>query len=270
MMNVLIIEDEAVAARQLKAMVERAGDDIHVLAVLDSIERSVEYLQQSSEKPENAHSTVRPDLILLDIELSDGQSFAIFNQVSVTSPVIFTTAYDEYALRAFDVNSVDYLLKPIQETALQKALQKFRNLRQTYGSQTTVTLPVDDLIRQLSERQASAPVFRERFLVHIGQRLIPVDSGEVAYFYSTNKMTFLKTHTGSHYLLNYSLDELEKSLDPRQFYRANRQYIISHKAIRKLHLYFNSKLKIDLQPAPDEEVLISREKAMAFRHWLGE
>ncbi|QDK81529.1 response regulator transcription factor [Spirosoma sp. KCTC 42546] len=269
-MNVLIIEDEAVAARQLKAMVERAGDDITVLAVLDSIERSVAYLQQSSTQSGDPNSPIHPDLILLDIELSDGQSFAIFNQVSVTSPIIFTTAYDEFALRAFEVNSVDYLLKPIQETALRKALQKFRQLQQTYGGVTTVTLPIDDLIRQLSERQSPVASFRDRFLVHVGQRLLPIDSSEVAYFYSMNKLTFLKTHTDNQYILNYSLDELEKSLDPRQFYRANRQFIVGHKAVQKLHLYFNSKLKVDLRPTTEEDVLISREKAMAFRQWLGE
>lgn len=269
-MNVLIIEDEAVAARQLKAMVERAGDDIHVLAVFDCIEQSVAYLRQSSVRPNAENGPIHPDLILMDIELSDGQSFAIFEQVAVTSPIIFTTAYDEYALRAFEVNSVDYLLKPIQETALRRALQKFRQLQQTYGPANTVTVPIDDLIRQLSQRQPSAVTYRERFLVHVGQRLLPIESSEVAYFYSTNKLTFLKTHTDNQYMLNYSLDELEKSLDPRQFYRANRQFIVSHKAVQKLHLYFNSKLKLDLRPTTEEDVLISREKAMAFRQWLGE
>ena len=269
-MNVLIIEDEAVAARQLKAMVERAGDDIHVLAVLDCIEQSVEYLRKSSARSGGDNQLVHPDLILMGIELSDGQSFAIFEQVNVTSPIIFTTAYDEYALRAFEVNSVDYLLKPIQETALRKALQKFRQLQQTYGSTPTVTLPIDDLIRQLSQRQHPAVTYRERFLVHVGQRLLPIESSDIAYLYSTNKLTFLKTHTDNQYMLNYSLDELEKTLDPRQFYRANRQFIVSHKAVQKLHLYFNSKLKLDLRPATEEDVLISRERAMAFRQWLGE
>ncbi|WP_420151051.1 LytR/AlgR family response regulator transcription factor [Spirosoma sp.] len=269
-MNVLIIEDEPVAARQLKAMVERAGDDIRVLAVLDCIEQSVDYLRKSSTQAGDDKPSGHPDLILMDIELSDGQSFAIFEQVSVTSPIIFTTAYDEYALRAFEVNSVDYLLKPIQENALRKALQKFRQLQQTYGGTTTVTLPINDLIRQLSQHQQPAVTYRERFLVHMGQRLLPIETPEVAYFYSTNKLTFLKTHADNQYMLNYSLDELEKMLDPRQFYRANRQFIVSHKAVQKLHLYFNSKLKLDLRPATEEDVLISREKAMAFRQWLGE
>ncbi|WP_332368412.1 LytR/AlgR family response regulator transcription factor [Spirosoma telluris] len=170
-MNILIVEDEAVAARQLKAMLSRAGNDIVVLAVLDSIETTVAYLRQSS----------RPDLILLDIELSDGQSFAIFSQVSVTSPIIFTTAYDEYARRAFEVNSVDYLLKPIDEAALTKALDKFRRLSQTYGgiqpnqlSNThSLLIPIEELVRQINQYQPPTNVFRDRFLVHMGQRLVP-------------------------------------------------------------------------------------------------
>ncbi|WP_338874040.1 LytTR family DNA-binding domain-containing protein [Spirosoma sp. SC4-14] len=261
-MNVLIVEDEAVAARQLKAMLGRAGDDISVLAVLNSIETAVAYLRQSP----------RPDLILLDIELSDGQSFEIFNQVTVTSPVIFTTAYDEYARRAFEVNSVDYLLKPIEEAALHKALDKFRQLRQTYGGTLPegLLVPIDELVRQINQYQRPETWFRDRFLVHMGQRLLPIDVTEVAYFFSANKLTYLKTVADKQYAIDYSLDELEQALDPRRFYRANRQFIVGHKAIQKVHLYFTSKLKVELNPVADEEVIISREKAMAFRRWLGE
>ena len=258
------------AARQLKAMLGRSGGDIVVLDVLGSIEAAVTYLRQSP----------RPDLILLDIELSDGQSFEIFSQVNVTSPVIFTTAYDEYARRAFEVNSVDYLLKPIEEASLRKALDKFRQLRQTYGGSQTVMVPIDELLRQINQYQRPngygadypdqhRPV-RDRFLVHMGQRLLPIDVSEVAYFFSANKLTYLKTHADKQYALDYSLDELEHSLDPRQFYRANRQFIVGHKSVQKIHLYFTSKLKVDLSPTADEDVIISREKAMAFRRWLGE
>ena len=220
-MNVLIVEDEAVAARQLKAMLGRAGEDITVLAMLEGIEATVAYLRQFP----------RPDLIMLDIELSDEQSFDIFSQVEVTSPVIFTTAYDEYARRAFEVNSVDYLLKPIEEATLRKALSKFRQLRQTYdGSPFTpstggLMIPIDELLRQINQYQRPETMFRDRFQVHM--------------------------------------------LDPRRFYCANWQFTVSHKAVQKVHLYFTSKLKVDLLPATDEEVIISREKAMAFRRWLG-
>ena len=266
-MNVLIVEDEAVAARQLKAMLNRAGEDIHVLAILESVEATVAYLRQSP----------RPDLLLLDIELSDGQSFELFSQVSVTSPVIFTTAYDEYARRAFEVNSVDYLLKPIDEAALRRALDKFRQLNQTYGGTLSagagpegLLIPIDELVRQINQYQRPETRFRDRFLVHLGQRLLPLDVAEVAYFFSANKLTYLKTNTDKQYAIDYSLDELEQSLDPRRFYRINRQFIVSHKAVQKVHLYFTSKLKVDLLPTANEEVVISREKAMAFRRWLGE
>ncbi|GAB2555626.1 LytR/AlgR family response regulator transcription factor [Spirosoma areae] len=272
-MNVLIVEDEAVAARQLKAMLNRAGDDIVVLAVLESIETAVTYLRQSP----------RPDLILVDIELSDGQSFEIFNQVEVSSPVIFTTAYDEYALRAFKVNSIDYLLKPIEEAALGKALDKFRQLRQTYGGSEptgnggigSLTVSINELLRQINQHQRPDSFFRDhpvrdRFLVHMGQRLLPIEVAEVAYFFSANKLTFLKTQADKQYAIDYSLDELEQTLDPRRFYRANRQFIVSHKAVQKVHFYFTSKLKVDLSPTADEDVIISRDKAMAFRRWLGE
>jgi two-component system LytT family response regulator len=246
-------------------MIGRAGQDIAVLDVLESIEAAVAYLRREA----------RPDLILLDIELADGQSFEIFNQVHVTSPIIFTTAYDEYARRAFEVNSVDYLLKPIEEAALRKALDKFRQLRQTYGgSQTgtalTTSVPIEEILRQINQYQRPEGLFRDRFLVHMGQRLLPIDISEVAYFFSANKLTYLRTQADKQYAIDYSLDELERSLDPRQFYRANRQFIISHKAVQKVHLYFTSKLKVDVHPAADDEVIISREKAMAFRRWLGE
>jgi two-component system LytT family response regulator len=265
-MNVLLVEDEAVAARQLKAMLGRAGEDIHVVAVLESIEAAVTYLRQSPQ----------PDLMLLDIELEDGQSFEIFRQVDVTSPVIFTTAYDEYARRAFEVNSVDYLLKPIEEAALRKALDKFRQLRQTYGGDPSVgkagglLIPIDELLRQINQYGQPNTHFRDRFLVHMGQRLLPIDVAEVAYFFSANKLTYLKTATDKQYAIDYSLDELEQSLDPRRFYRINRQFIVSHKAVQKVHLYFTSKLKVDLVPTADDDVIVSREKAMAFRRWLGE
>ncbi|MBD2703087.1 response regulator transcription factor [Spirosoma sp. BT702] len=265
-MNVLIVEDEAVAARQLKAMLCRAGEDINVMAVLESIEATVTYLRQSPQ----------PDLILLDIELADGQSFEIFKQVNVTSPVIFTTAYDEYARKAFEVNSVDYLLKPIEEAALRKALDKFRQLRQTYGGDTSagtsggLLVPIDELLRQINQHGRPNTHFRDRFLVHMGQRLLPIDVAEVAYFFTANKLTYLKTGTDKQYAIDYSLDELEQTLDPRRFYRVNRQFIVSHKSVQKVHLYFTSKLKVDLLPATDDDVIISREKSMAFRRWLGE
>lgn len=258
-MKILIIEDETIAARQLTAMVVKAEAGAEILGTLDSVDASVQWL--------STHPA--PDLILMDIELADGQSFEIFSQVDVPSPVIFTTAYDEFALRAFRVNSIDYLLKPIEETALHRALQKFRQLKQTYGSSDAL-LKIESLLDELGRRAPAAGMYRERFLVRQGQRLLPIGTDEVAYFFSQNKVSFLKTYDNRLLHINYTLDELEQNLNPAHFYRATRQFIIGHKAVDKMHFYFGNKLKVELRPPIDEEVIVSREKATAFRRWLGE
>ncbi|MGV3556896.1 LytR/AlgR family response regulator transcription factor [Larkinella arboricola] len=258
-MTILIIEDETIAARQLKNMVLKAEADAEVVGVLDGVATSVQWLS----------SHPAPDLILMDIELVDGQSFEIFGQVDVKSPVIFTTAYDEFALKAFRVNSIDYLLKPIEETALRRSLLKFRQLKEVYGAPGPFQ-QIENLISELGRRAMPAGTYRDRFLVRQGQRLIPVGAGEVAYFFSQNKASFIRTYDNRLFHLDYTLDELEENLNPQHFYRANRQFIVSHKAVEKLHFYFNNKLKVELRPAVEEEVLVSREKATAFRRWLGE
>ncbi|GAB3900667.1 LytTR family DNA-binding domain-containing protein [Larkinella knui] len=258
-MKILLIEDETVAARQLKTMVLQAESDAEVVGILDSVEGSVNWLRTNPV----------PDLILMDIELVDGQSFEIFSQVEVQSPVIFTTAYDEFALKAFRVNSIDYLLKPIEDAALRRALQKFQHFSAAFAQPNPV-VQIEKLIDELARRAPQTGSYRERFLVRQGQRLIPVDASEVAYFFSQNKISFIKTYDNRLLHLDYTLDELEQSLNPRQFYRANRQFIVGHKAVEKLHFYFNNKLKVILRPASEEDVIVSREKAMAFRRWLGE
>jgi two-component system response regulator LytT len=260
-MTILLIEDETIAARQLKNMVLQAEKEATVVGMLDSVESSVHWLTTNPA----------PDLILMDIELVDGQSFEIFSQIDVTSPVIFTTAYDEFALKAFRVNSIDYLLKPIEEAALRRALQKFNKLRDAYAQpQPNPLLQIENLLNELSRRELPTGTYRDRFLVRQGQRLIPVGAEEVAYIFSQNKISFIKTYDNRLLHIDYTLDELEQNLNPQQFHRANRQFIVSHKAVEKLHFYFNNKLKVTLRPAIEEEVIVSREKAMAFRRWLGE
>lgn len=176
-MNVLIIEDEPAAARQLQRLVSEQATAIQVVGVLDSIESAVDWFTRHPH----------PDLLLLDIELSDGQSFDIFTQVTVTCPVIFTTAYDEYALRAFELNSIDYLLKPINPVALQRALEKFGQLKQTYGEKFS-TSRLEQLIRDLSQPSSVVtPSYRERFLVRLGQRLLPIEATDIAYFYTETR-----------------------------------------------------------------------------------
>lgn len=259
-MKVIIIEDEALAARQLKAMVQECDESIEILVLLDSVEASVAWLR----------SNASPDLLLMDIELVDGQSFEIFNQVEVKSPVIFTTAYNEYAIQAFRVNSIDYLLKPIDENALQRSLQKFRELKKLYGTTSNNSLNINEFINALKQEKLPQTEYRERFLLKQGSRLVPISVEDIAYFYSQERLTFVKTWDERSYVVDYTLDELECILHPKHFFRANRQVILCVKAVDKVHLHFNSRLKLDLKPATTEEVFISRDKSGEFRLWMGE
>jgi two-component system response regulator LytT len=242
-MNLVIIEDESIAARRIGKMVQQLDSSIQLLAVLDSVAGTVRWLQHNPA----------PDLLLLDIELVDGQSFEIFNQVEVPCPVIFTTAYDEYAIRAFKVNSIDYLLKPIQEKELAQSLQKFRNLKQVYADKTPLTLNMESLLQEL-RGQVNNPIkaSRDRILVKQGQRMFPVAITEVAYFFTKDKQNYVCTKANKQYLVDYTLEELEKSLDPKFFFRANRQYIIEFNAVTRVHQYFQSKQKVELTPKPEE------------------
>lgn len=269
-MNILIIEDEAATARKLQRLLEQVAPTATLVGQLGSVEESVEWLRA---KP-------MPELILMDIELADGQSFEIFNRVAVTCPVIFTTAYDEYALKAFKVNSIDYLLKPIKESDLRQALIKLQSLKQSLTDPGLVQESLRNLLLQLSPSSAeSASVARQssesrpersRFLVKQGQRLFSVPTDEINYFFTKSKIVFLKTHEGQEWMIDYTMDELETMLDTRRFFRLNRQVIAELRAIEKVNLYFNGKLKLSLQPAFAEEVLVSRERAGDLKRWLGE
>jgi two-component system LytT family response regulator len=258
-MKVLIIEDEFLAALQLKAMVQECDAHIEVIDTLDSVESAVQWFR--------THPS--PDLLLADIELADGQSFAIFEQVDIKCPVIFTTAYDEFALQAFKVHSVDYLLKPVNEEALRKSLQKFYEFKKMYGT-TSTSIDLKSLVNLLREPASPAQTYRDRFLLKQGSRLMPVEIKEIAYFFTRDRITFVKTWDNRSLIIDYHLDELERMLDPKLFYRANRQVIISPRSVSKIHLHFHNRLKLELTPVIEEEVYISREKATQFRTWMGE
>lgn len=232
---------------------------ITVLDVLDSVAASVEWFQTQTP----------PDLLLADIELVDGQSFDIFSQVAVRCPVIFTTAYDEYALRAFQVHSVDYLLKPIDEAALRRSLTKFGEMQRLYGA-AHPALNLRELLATLGPAPTAPPDYRDRFLIKQGARLVPVEVADMAYFYARDGLTFVRTYDARDLLMDYTLDELTDKLNPKDFFRANRQFILYNKAVGRVHLHFNGRLKVDLKPPIDEEVFISRDRAGAFRAWLGE
>ena len=254
-MRILIIEDETLAAKRIRKMIEELDSSIEIAGHTDSIETSVEWLKN------NTH----PDLILMDIELADGQSFEIFNRTEVHSTIIFTTAYDEYAIRAFKVNSIDYLLKPVNPEELANAIDKFRKLNITAPQ----PMNVNALISALKDTQPGGS-HKNRFLVKQGQRFIPLEVTDIAYFYTEDKVSFIKTFNDQRYVVDHSLDDLEELVNPELFFRANRQFIVNSKSLEAIHNHFNGKLKIQLKPIAGEDVYVSRERAGDFRKWLGE
>lgn len=258
-MKLLLIEDEELAVKKLQKTLFLIDPDIEIAGTADSIASSVEWLQ-------NNHA---PDLILMDIELADGQSFEIFNRIEVKSPVIFTTSYDEYALKAFKVNSIDYLLKPIQKEDLESALDKFKHLKKTYADTLDKPLSMNNLVRELQSKLQSKSDYRKRFLVKHAQKLVSVDVDQIAYFYSDDRLNFFKTFDDKKYLVEYKLDEIEEMVDPDQFFRINRSYIVSIKSMDQINDYFGNRLILGLRPKNDKEALVSREKVSDFKIWMG-
>lgn len=252
-MNVLIIEDENAAARRLEKLLKEVAPEVEILQHLDSVETSVLWLEQNPQ----------PDLIFLDIHLADGASFDIFEHVKINCPIVFTTAYDEYALQAFKVNAVDYLLKPIKSADLQAALEKYRNLFKPAA-------PAADYARLLETlRQQGEPNYLQRMLIRFGHSLKLVEVSDAAYFYTKNKITFLITRSGGkRYPIDYPLDKLETLLDRRSFFRINRQFIVNVAAIKEMHPYSKSRVKVDLEPPIDLETIVSTERSAEFKKWL--
>ena len=250
-MKVLIIEDEIHTANGLVKMLKAIEKDIDVLQIIGSVEETVEFLY---EKPDI-------DLIFMDIQLSDGISFEIFSEIKVEYPVIFTTSFDEYAIKAFQVNSVDYLLKPIEQSSLQKSLDKFKKL----FSKNAHNQQIEQMLSQISFVQKE---FKSRILVKTAKGLLSLQIAEIAYFYIDNQMAFIKTHDNSRYSLDKTLDEMEKLINPKKFFRLNRQVIASIESIGNIHNYFNYALKIELKPPIDKEIIVSRYSVKEFKQWL--
>ncbi|MCS3798248.1 LytR/AlgR family response regulator transcription factor [Niastella sp. OAS944] len=259
-MKVLIIEDEELAVKKLQKTLASVDSTAQVVGVADSIRSSVNWLQQNPS----------PDLILMDIELADGQSFEIFDKVDVKSTVIFTTSYDEYALKAFKVNSIDYLLKPIQKEDLHAALEKLKGLKSLYGNNSapTPSLNVDNLVKELQQK-LQPKEYRKRFLVKHAQKLVSVDVEEIAYFYSDGRLNFFKTTDNRKFVVDYTMDDLEEMLDPNQFFRISRAFYVAVNSIDQIHDYFGNRLLLNLKPAVDKEAIVSREKVTDFKKWMG-
>ncbi|MEM7656626.1 MAG: LytTR family DNA-binding domain-containing protein [Bacteroidota bacterium] len=247
-MKILIIEDENPAASRLKQLLREVQPDHEVLGVLDTVEASVQWLTTQAA----------PSLIFLDIQLADGLSFELFEQVEVKVPIIFTTAYDQYALQAFQVNSIDYLLKPIDRDALKRALEKYAEFR------PQSPLPDWSALHQMLQPQRS----KQRFLIRVGEQYRPIPVAEIAYFFAEAKMVMLHTQAGRSYPVDHTLDELEAMVDAQHFFRLNRKYLARLSAIQGIHTYFNGRLKIALHPATEQEVIVSRTKVPSLKQWL--
>lgn len=254
--NVLIIEDETAAAVNLKAMLRTIAPDYNVLATLESVEESVEYL--SAEQ--NRH----PELIFMDIHLADGESFRIFDKVEVTAPIIFTTAYDEYALRAFKVNSIDYLLKPIKAEDLQRALDKFSRLTQHESHDYNERINTMLSEKRVENKQEKV----QAFLVHYKDKIIPLGINDIAYFYTSNEKVTATTHTGERYAIDRTLEQLQATLPEEMFFRANRQFIVSRQAVKDIAIWFGSRLSLNLKLETPEKIIISKAHVPEFKQWL--
>lgn len=252
-MKILIVEDEELAVKKLLKTLAATGVAADIVGTTDSIKSSVQWLQENPA----------PDLILMDIELADGQSFEIFNLTEVKSPVIFTTSYDEYALKAFKVNSVDYLLKPVQSDELQAALNKFTQLKNTKQD-----ISIESLVKELQQKLQTKD-YRKRFLVKHAQKLVSIDVEDIAYFYSDGRLNFFKTADNRKFVVDYTMDELEEMLNPEQYFRISRSFYVSIDSVDKIDEYFGNRLILGLKPVLDKEALVSREKVSEFKKWLG-
>lgn len=249
MIHSLIIEDEKPSARRLKRMLEK--ENLKVIDALSSVEEALEWFQK------NEH----PELIFLDIQLSDGISFEIFDKLEIRSSIIFTTAYDEYALRAFKLNSIDYLMKPIDDEELQAALEKYKRNRPTQPE-------VFDIGQLRVLLNPTSQDYKKRFTIQVGQHLKLVSTEDISCFYSENKGTYVHCTTNRSYLMEGSLDKLEPELDPKEFFRVNRQFIVRLGNILDIVAYSNQRLEVRLKDYSGQQIIVSRERVKGFKEWL--
>lgn len=250
-MNILILEDENLASERLINLLHATDTDVRIVGSCKSIDEGKKWFSANS----------LPDLIISDIRLLDGLSFELFKSLKIEVPVIFTTAYDQYAIKAFEVNSIDYLLKPIQQEKLASAIIKFKERK------AANKFPADfDTLYDLIQNQKKS--FKTRFLVKVGQKIVAVPVEKIAYFYSQNKLTYIVTNEGKKLPIDQTLEILENQLDPKVFFRANRQFMVGFDSIAEIHPYFKGRLKIELKPASEIDIVISAEKTPEFKSWL--
>lgn len=249
-MKTVIVEDEFIATQALERLIREVDKDIQVVAVLQSVEESIEWFSQNPA----------PDLVFMDIHLGDGSSFSVFDKTNITCPIVFTTAYDEYALKAFELNSIDYLLKPINKKDLERAIGKFRNFIPKNDN-------TDMVANILATLQLTKDIYKSHFLIPYKDKLQPLAVDKIAFFYSEFKIAKITTFDGQTFTMDYSLDELSRQLDPSLFFRVNRQYIIAHKAIKDISIWFGGKLSVNLYVPMPEKVIVSRARVPGFKEW---
>ncbi|WP_343673863.1 LytTR family DNA-binding domain-containing protein [Chitinophaga sp.] len=243
-LRIAIIEDEPATARNLRHMLQDIAPEVEVLTILPGVAESVAWLNDNMQQCE---------LLFMDVRLSDGLSFDIFSQVNVTLPVIFVTAYDDYALQAFKANGIDYILKPFDETELKQSLQKYNRLRD------------NSKVQQLA---AQFKTYKQSFLVHNRDKLIPLSAGNIAWFYTANELVYAGTADNKQYIIDFTMEQLQQQLDPAVFFRANRQFIVQRSAIQEVDFYFNGRLALKVHPAPKEQILISKARVPEFKNWM--
>jgi two-component system LytT family response regulator len=247
-MKVIILEDENRAVNHLKRLIERVAPEMEVTGVFETIRDTVEYLEQEPHL----------DLIFSDVQLADGTSFEIFSKVNVRCPIIFTTAYDTYAIEAFNANGIDYLLKPIEEERLRKAIDKARKF--------TSNMALENLLMQRTDPGSRQS--RSRFMVRVGEKIRTIMVEDILAFYSFEKTTYLHTSSHRNYIIDYSLEELENMLDRDRFFRINRKYIVSIEACSQIIVWSNNRLKIDIEGIDDQKIVVARERVRDFKSWL--
>ncbi|MDX1936063.1 MAG: LytTR family DNA-binding domain-containing protein [Flavihumibacter sp.] len=250
-MKILIVEDEEQAYKRLKKLIAEAVPGAVILDVVMSIQSAIKWFAGNP----------MPDLVFMDVNLADGESFEIFKQVSITCPIIFTTAYEEYAIKAFKVNSIAYLLKPVDKADIEAAMAKLHSIK---GHS-----PAPDYVNLLKNlQQPLATAYRERFVVKLGDNLKSIPTDEVAYFFTENKANFLCTREGKKYPIDFNLDQVETQLNPKTYFRINRQFIIAMSSIDEMKSYTRSRVIIKLKPASHLDTIVSVERANKFRDWL--
>lgn len=250
-MKTIIIEDENLTAKRLEGLLHKYDPFIEVLTILPSVKEAVEWFDKHAA----------PDLVFMDIHLEDDLAFKIFEKINLSVPVIFTTAYDEYMIQAFKVNSIDYLLKPVNYDELVQALQKFASLKNQFAQPGMETL-----LKLIGQKE---PEYKSRFMITVGTKIRSIETSEIAYFYSEDKLTFLVTKDGHSLPIDFSLDKLTTLMNPRDFFRISRQFLVSFSSVQTVHTHIKGKLKLDLVPKSKIEVLVSGDRMTDFKEWLG-